>query len=150
MKHRPNQKALDALYHSHDASFILNELASMARQDETILDGLETRLTEKDISRRGIVYLFKKLQEYGAGELIVGRKGHPSRFKWTVDSIGIHPIQDDIPVPKAQNQSTLLAHTYPLRPGLVTTFELPSDITTIEARRLSQFIQSLPFAAEIM
>lgn len=153
-----NEKAINGLYHSNKAyRAILNAVAGMPRQSETVLDTLENKL-DGDVTRRDITGFFKLLEEYGAGEFIEGRRGHPSRFRWSVDSINVttmdvpHVPQIHVEQPvRYQEQPahvpTLIAHRYQLRADLAIALQLPSDLTPTEAHRLSQFIQSLPFTA---
>lgn len=156
-----NENAVNALYTSNKvASTILKELAAMPRQDETVIDTIENKLIKekKAVPRRDIVTFFKRLKEFGVGELIVGRKGHPSRFKWEVNSINVGSQNGIGSKPDYRASAVLSAdalpigapivlipHHYQLRPDLSINFHLPSDITTAEAHRLCQFISSLPF-----
>jgi hypothetical protein len=78
-----NQKATDVFFHSSkDTQVVLNQLAAMPRQKETLIDEIESRLSHK-LSRRDIVAVFKALDTCGAGELIEGCVEHPSRFRWS-------------------------------------------------------------------
>lgn len=161
MKKLVNEKAINGLYHSdHIAHTLLNELAKMPRQDETYLDELEKKLMKdkRAVPRRQLVGFFKRLEDFGVGELIVGRKGHATRFHWEVDSLAIarpdEPQPAQIPpppigglegLPISAGPVVLISHRFQLRPELVITVQLPSDITTVEADRLSGFLRSLPF-----
>lgn len=150
MRKTYNEKALNGLYHSNSvARTLLKELAGMPRQDETLVDVLENKLIKekKPVSRREMVLFFKHLEEYGVGEMIVGRKGHPSRFRWEVDSINVGNQDAGVPVASPAVQS-LITHRYQLRPELAISFELPTDITVSEAYRLTQFLSSLPFGTQ--
>src|SRR5690348_13748672 len=92
MQRSYNDKAINALYLTNEvAKVVLEELASMPRQDETLIENFEHKLVRKhdDVTRRDIVTVFKQLEEYGAGEFIPGRRGHPSRFRWEVDSLKV-------------------------------------------------------------
>lgn len=159
MKAHLNEKAINGLYNSNVyAKAIFHELANMPRQDETVLDAIENKLAKsgKSVPRREIVNFFKSLQDFGAGEMIVGRKGHASRFHWQVDSINLSSIDASFPKTPAPINTApdpltagaptvLISHRFQLRPDLVISIQLPSDITTNEAFRLGQFINSLPF-----
>lgn len=162
MRSNFNERAVNALYVSNQAAkVVLKELASMPRQDETNIESIEKRLirNHEEITRREIVTVFRKLDEYGAGEFIPGRRGHPSRFRWAVDSInvstvdvsftkndGISPSGPPVNLPAFAAESTvMIMHHYQLRKELLLSLQLPGDITSIEAHRLAQFIQSLPF-----
>lgn len=156
-----NERGVTSLYHSSPAArAILNSIAAMPKQKETRLDVLEERLSDdKEVNRRNMVTVFKQLEDFGVGEFIPGRKGHPSRFVWHVDSVNISTL-DVAPLPHhreemrtaqpaAEGHSTsfLITHRFQLRQDLAVTFLLPADISAAEALRLSNFIQTLPFGA---
>lgn len=158
-----NEKALNGLYHSDpDTRAVFIQRASMPRQDETIMDDFESGLAQKGkiIPHRKLVEFFKKLADFGAGEFIVGRKRHPSRFRWEVDSIKIaanygthgehsptiqHPNRPEAGRAIDSAPTKLLKHHYALRPELIITFQLPADLNSAEVVRLCQFLTSLPF-----
>lgn len=164
MRSNFNERAVNALYVSNQsAKIVLKELASMPRQDETNIESIEKRLirNHEEITRRDIVTVFRKLDEYGAGEFIPGRRGHPSRFRWAVDSINVSTVDvsfsknDGVPsgppinLPVFAGESTvMIIHHYQLRKELLLSLQLPGDITSVEAHRLAQFIQSLPFSID--
>lgn len=153
-----NGRAINALFITNAiAQIVLKELSAMPRQDETLIENFEQKIVRKheEVSRREIVSVFKRLEEYGAGEFIPGRRGHPSRFRWEVDSLNIGEESTNptpaAPAVTAANHITespktlLISHHYQLRPDLLISLNLPTDITTTEASRLGQFINSLPF-----
>jgi len=158
-----NEKALICLYaSSKPPKIILNEIAALPKQSETLVKTLDERLKgNKEINPRGIVTFFKTLQEFGMGKFIPGRRGHSSRFRWEVDSrhidsaarrdldreqMGSHPIpvhQDE--AQHGSHKIGMRSHKYYLRPDLQISVHLPTDMTTAEAGRLSQSISSLPY-----
>lgn len=161
-QHSYNEKALSGLYHSSkEGRIILNELATMPRQQETLLESLEKRLAgHKEITRRGIVTFFKTLETFGVGEFIPGRRGHSSRFKWEVDSVNVSRLDVEFPngngepvqaeqykheQGKHEQGSNVITHKFQLRPEMVVSINLPSNITVSEAARFCKFIESLPF-----
>ncbi len=162
-----NLKGLKSLYVTDAiAKSVLDEFASRQRnQQRTKLDQLLLRLSNagKVASRTGVINVLRKLEEYGCGNFITGRKGHPSRFEWQYDlsSVGkaaaggtqsieeIQPIDDEednngeaTPTP-----SNAIEHKYQLRSDWQVGIKLPSDLTAREAARLSEFIKTLPFDA---
>jgi hypothetical protein len=156
MRSNYNDKAINALFLTNTtAQNVLKELSTMPRQDETLIENFEQKMLRKheDVSRRDIVSVFKRLEEYGAGEFIPGRRGHPSRFRWGVDSLKVgdekeEPAQQPVPAQensRAYSSNIMLSHHYQLRPDLIISVTLPADISTNEAHRLGQFINSLPF-----
>jgi hypothetical protein len=42
----------------------------------------------------------------------------------------------------------MITHQFKLRPEMTVTVQLPGDLTEKEAERFSQFLRSLPFAAD--
>jgi hypothetical protein len=44
-----------------------------------------------------------------------------------------------------ESEDGLLVHTFVLRPGLPVTISLPTDFSSGEALRLSEFVKTLPF-----
>lgn len=121
--------------------------------------------------RKEVVEMFKKLQDLGLGEFIVGRRNSPSRFAWTVGMVetakDVFEKQDDTPIkplPKAElemleeepedleeeeeEEEGFTRHTFQLRKNLAVHFSLPSDLTPLEAKRLAILLTALPLAAE--
>lgn len=153
MKNRTyDQAALTGLYNSSTTGrAILQLLSAMPRQDETEIIPFGNALRKKhgEIQHRDIVKTFKQLADYGVGEFIEGRRGHPSRFRWEVDSLHIMqkgPATEQVASPPGI-PSILADYHYPLRPSLTVLLQLPTDISQAEAQRLCQFISSLPFDA---
>lgn len=116
----------------------------------------------EDVSRGAIVEAFRKLEDLGLGEFVVGRRTKPSRFVWRVPMIeagkvakGVSsalPIVDGIDEqsgemvllnPHASRDA--IYHSFNLRPDFVVSFELPRDFSNREATRLTEFIKMLPF-----
>jgi hypothetical protein len=136
---------------------LLDHLAARQRdRSETTVDRLhELLLTEgKQLSRAEIVQGFRSLEKVGAGNFVLGRKGHPSRFRWSVSSTQLAKAaageQASI---KARASPTIpptrreeIGHRFVLRPDFTVSFHLPSDLSSTEAARLSDFIKTLPFA----
>lgn len=162
-----NLKAIKALYSADPtAKSVLDEFASRQRnQQKTKLDQLLLRLGNagKAAPRAEVINVLRKLDEYGCGKFIAGRKGHPTRFEWQYDlvSVGkaaaggtqsieeIQPVDDDedgdgevMPTPEGA-----IEHKYQLRADWQVEITLPADLTTREAARLSEFIKTLPFDA---
>ena len=108
------------------------------------------------LSRSEVIEVFRALEKLGAGTFIVGRKKHPSRFQRTVNLIELGKAargdnqtvvavtRSDLPPPAIK--SDVISHRYVLRPGFTVSFQLPQDLTTIEATRLAEFLKTLPFS----
>jgi hypothetical protein len=60
----------------------------------------------------------------------------PSRGKATLDS------------PELVERTAVLEHRFHLRPGFVTSLQLPVDVTRLEVERICQFLQAIPFVSE--
>jgi hypothetical protein len=144
---------LQALYKSSSpAAKILDNFASRARDRRVVeVDRLEQILP--DLARTEIIELFRKLDEFGFGQFLIGRRGAPSRFEWDVSlrSVGqaaagqgtiVHTPQD---LDDGVQPVHAIKHPYRLRADFIAQIELPADLTTREAERLAEFIKTLPF-----
>jgi hypothetical protein len=109
-----------------------------------------------EISRGGLIEVFRNLEAAGCGTFVVGRRGQPSRFAWQVGlvSVGqaaagkgehIEDISGDAVEEETGEQT--LEHRFQLRPDQQVRLELPRDLTSREASRLADFIRTLPFDA---
>jgi hypothetical protein len=137
---------------------------------EQKVDQLERSLANDGVeaSRRDITRVLKALEHAGCGEYIVGRKGHPSRFRWDVEMVAVGRYAAGISTDIGQVDPSLpsededisaevgpdgrsaaspreFTHGFQLRPQLPVSFRLPADLTTAEAARLADFIKTLPF-----
>lgn len=123
----------------------------------TTIDRLQSALRGggQDVSRRDVIELFKSLQDAGCGTFVVGRRGKPSRFEWSVDltdvgrsAAGEHvkveaiteSDQEDI-----DDNGEMVEHRYHLRAGVELRIALPRDLTVSEAGRVADFVRTLPF-----
>jgi hypothetical protein len=166
---QPNMGAVRELYSiDKTARALFDNLAKRVYNSrEQSVDQLE-RCLEKDgvdVSRRDITHLLKELQRAGCGEYIVGRKGHPSRFRWYVETVDVgrraagipsdighgslNGDEDTLAETRADGDSPASSdefmHRFQLRPDLLVSLRLPADLTTPEAARLADFIKTLPF-----
>lgn len=154
-------KALRNLYQKNPvAGAMLDEFAGRERnRTETKVDNLLYLTVENRPIKRGeIIRVFQELEAIGCGSFVVGRKGHGSRFEWTVGlpSVGKAAAGEDLPVEaisdeERQEEAAQVPegerklYTFPLRPNMDVRLELPLDLSLAEASRLSDFIKSLPF-----
>jgi hypothetical protein len=115
-------------------------LSSLARQGQ-------------EVSRAELIRLLRWLEDLGCGTFVTGRKGHPSRFEWSVSftdlsraaagkQVGVEAMSEG---KDEESEDGLLVHTFVLRPGLPVTISLPTDFSSGEALRLSEFVKTLPF-----
>lgn len=163
-----NTKALKALYSAEPvAKIILDEFGARQRNQQiTKLDQLLLRLSNagKGVARTDAINTFRKLAEAGCGKFLTGRKGHPTRFEWGYDLVSVakaatgevQVVEEIQPAPQTDNGDEpviaevavpegTIEHKYQLRAGWQITLALPSDLTSREAARLSEFIKTLPF-----
>lgn len=131
---------------------------------ETKLERLEDLIRSEggNPSRVDIVSLLKGLQEANCGRFIVGRRGSPSRFEWSVSlrSVGlaatsgsdeVNQMDEDADERDGDDEfaddcdETSITHTFVLRPEYRVKLTLPVDMTSREAKRLSDFLRTLPF-----
>jgi hypothetical protein len=155
------------LYHQNEvARRLFDNLA--ARQNDIRVTPASRAAVLADASHGEIVALLRKLDELGAGEFKLGRRGSKTRMEWllSVRSLGaaaqgaanepeaIDPTQvEDSEAETRENgvsefeagESEWIAHTFQLRPDLRLTFKLPVDLTAKEAERLAGFIRQVPF-----
>jgi hypothetical protein len=150
----PEQTDLRALYSSGvSAKLILDEFAGRTNNQRlTKVDQILNRLSGANVRRSEVIALFRKLQELDHGIFIEGRKGHPSRFEWSSNSIDVGKAAQGGEVPISQVSidtapesgfEEMRKYDFPLRSGVDAKFELPTNLTQREAERLSAFLKSL-------
>jgi len=124
---------------------------------DTTVDRTITILADagRKISRGDAIELFRRLEELGCGQFVIGRRGAPSRFVWAVGIVSVgkaaageSQVVEVIPETPIQTRETI-NHTYHLRPDRQIMLELPIDLTSREAERLAAFIRTLPMNAEL-
>jgi hypothetical protein len=151
--------SLKELYNSDLAArTIFDHLASRQRNSpETSVERLLSFLSEAGptCSKTEVIQFFKALEEAGCGLFILGRKGRPSRFKWSLNliSVGRAAAGNAASVEampevnhEPEHEASTLTHKYVLRPDFVLSLELPADLSVSEASRLAEFIKTLPFS----
>ena len=155
---QPDVKGLKALYKGGAAaSAILDHFASRERNwTSTAVDRLMQNVGRegKAISRGEAIEVLKKLADLGCGSFVVGRRGRPSRFEWSVGMVGvgkaaagesveIEEVSQDDPNEETSEQS--FPHRFQLRPDFLVEVSLPGNLTNAEASRLADYIRTLPF-----
>jgi hypothetical protein len=110
-----------------------------------------------------LIRFLRRLEALGCGKFITGRKGHPTRFEWNyspssvgIAAAGVQPIEQteeansakiaEESAQEAAVDTDTIEHRYRLRADWIVELQLPSDLTTWEATRLSDFIRTLPFS----
>lgn len=155
-KENSDNKALRALYEEDDyAKAVLDDFAGRTNnQRVTEVEQLMRRLRNTELPKWAAIKLFRRLDELGYGRFIVGRKGSPSRFKWSAKlaEVGRAAQGQNLAITSVPEQDPaepdMVSHQFALRPGMTISFDLPADFTDREAERLSQFLRALPFATE--
>ena len=118
----------------------------------TKVDQIQNRLRAEGVPRREVISLFRKLEEFGHGQFIEGRKGHPSRFVWSSSPIAVGKAAqgDEAPIPGVSVNSSdeeadaeLRKYIFPLRSGVDAIIQLPADLTVKESERLGAFVRTL-------
>jgi len=162
-------KLLRELYRTDDvARAVLDHFSHRERNwKEIVVDRLLLNIGNEgsQASRSDVVRVLRGLEKTGCGKFIVGRGGHPSRFRWDVEmvAVGRHAAgqptvieEVDPATPTEEEAETVsesassngvreLTHAFRLRPDLPVSFTLPVDLTAAEAARLADFIRTLPF-----
>ena len=146
---------LRALYGEHDsAKAVLDHFASRERNwKTTTIDRIYSNLSYH-VSRGDIIWVFRELEKCGCGRFVVGRRGQPSRFEWSVEMVGVgqaaagetDQLEEVSPEDEREENgdNDFFEHKFHLRPDLSVTIELPTDLTPQEAARMSRFIETLP------
>jgi hypothetical protein len=107
------------------------------------------------LDRSKVTTFLRTLQDLELGRFLVGRKGYPSRFEWTVALTSVGQVAsgesdeiltDDL-VDAGDDDMELAADqvTYevPLRPDVKAKLTLPANITRIETIRIANFVRGL-------
>jgi hypothetical protein len=71
--------------------FLDSILAAGAEDGRTTVDDI---LADGEIPRRQAIILLRDLESLGYGAFKVGRKGHPSRFEWSIDPAELEAVLD--------------------------------------------------------
>jgi hypothetical protein len=112
------------------------------------------------LERAYVILAMRELDQLRFGKFTVGRRNHESRMTWEVslgdlgkvaqglaadfeDPVLSHGVAQAPDVPGAGSNEIL--HVFHLRPELRVSLRLPSNLTAAEARRLADFVLSLPF-----
>lgn len=135
------------------AKFMLDDFAGRTNNQRlTRVDQLLNRLSDANLHRWQVIALFRRLEDFGYGKFIEGRRGHPSRFEWSANSVEVgKAAQSEVAAISSVSIETapengfeeLREYAFPLRPGVDAKIGLPANLTQKEADRLSAFLKSL-------
>jgi len=114
------------------------------KEDVTDVDTVRNKLELKgrSVERSEVIELFKEVDRNGLGRYVIGRRGRPTRLEWARTVLEGHRAMQESP---SEDAAETIRHRYVLRPDFDVEFDLPSDLTKVEAKRLSEFITTLPF-----
>ncbi len=121
----------------------------------------ELPLTE----RADIIKAVRVMENLGAINFVVGRRGAKSRIQWQVDPKKItleetsngmdeqaaslekfdSSLDNRARMSQPPSGTELVDHSFYLRPKVQITFSLPVDLTESEVERLTAFLKTLPF-----
>ncbi len=146
---------LRALYKTSVPAAKMLENFANRKRDRRIVEVGRVQEILPELDRSSIVEVFRKLAEIGFGHFVIGRRGAPSRFEWTVSlqSVGkaamghgeVEAVADNEIEEEESSSPQPVRHEYRLRPDFTARLELPADLTAREAIRLADFIRTLPF-----
>jgi hypothetical protein len=112
------------------------------------------------LKRADVISTMKELDRLRFGKFIVGRRNKESRMIWnvglgdlgrcaqgTVVDFDEPAMSHDLPqgAEAAGARPDDILHLFHLRPELRISLKLPANLTALEARRLADFVLSLPF-----
>jgi hypothetical protein len=145
-------------------------LAAGAEDGRTTVDDI---LADGEVPRRQAIILLRELESLGYGAFKVGRKGHPSRFEWSIDPADLRAVldgggeQDDDddgagelgtsvaeevttsdPIALASPKRYIrveIDHAFVLRPDCRVILTLPDNLTRREAEVLADWVRNLSF-----
>ena len=129
---------------------------------ETELEDLDALLppeATEHLKRKSENWLtfFKQLERTDCGELILGRRGFKTRFRWhnhpavaraflpyLADSSASHVRDFSAEEGTESRGSAERAHPFPLRQNVTVYVRVPADVTREELNRLADFTRLLP------
>lgn len=133
---------------------ILDDFAGRTNNQRiTKVDQILSRLRDLEIPRWAAIQLFRGLEKLGYGRFIEGRKGHPSRFVWSSNSIEVAKAAkgESVSITMIASDESddndaeeMITHRFYLRAKTVVSIDLPTDFTEKEAERLGSFLKTLP------
>lgn len=162
-----NKQLLVDLYaHVATAQTMLNWLADndVNEAKPTLVEEMFEICKEKDpeLKKDEVTQVMRALNDMGAGDYVIGRRGKPSRFEWKVNpselaQIAKGSLSEASPVANFTSKTNraskkkkvagpkMASHGFRLREDLTISFDLPEDITSAETERLSRMLAAIPF-----
>ena len=129
---------------SHAGAGFVTAVMEESTDETTTADEVERALGKRGLTvgRKAIIEVFKALADLQAGQFIVGRRGHKTRFEWHLPDEGRGARER---LANTESTTPTISHSYRLRPQFEVRVLLPADLSNAEAERLGGFIQTLPF-----
>ena len=132
------------------ASFVADEDWDLA-----LVEGLDFEITELEdvgLERGEAVSLLRRLEDYGVGKFITGRRGWTTRLEITTNENECKKIIHEAKQLKSglsnsfsEAETHSLEVSYHLRPDFLLSMRVPSDFSNSDAERLKRWIDTLPF-----
>lgn len=159
--------ALQRLYQRNAAAMVvLDYFASREKMRwVTPLEDLESKVGA--LHRSDLISVLKELEKVGCGQFIVGRRGHQTRFNWSINAVdiakkisghqGVDEGEEEEEAAAAEGEEEeeggddeeedeeVVEHRFLLRRDFEVKLSLPASLTRFEAERLADFIKTLPF-----
>lgn len=102
-----------------------------------------------DFTRADAIEFFKKLEEFGVGDYVQGRRGHSTRFIFEIPLRELRLILASAevfsPTKNIANGIEVKVHKFLLRPEFETEISLPTDFKHKDCERLKNWLDTLPF-----
>ena len=143
---------------SAPARAILDNFAGRTNtQRITKVEQVLKRFHSIDMQRSAVIAFFRELEKLCYGRFIEGRKGHPSRFEWSSNSVFVGRSAKAEPeealmasvtaspqtVETASNCEGLLKFSFPIRSGVTAYLSIPPQLLPKEAERLALWVSTL-------
>ncbi len=130
---------------------------------EISIEELHTALNGElgNVAKSQVLSLMRELEGHGFGELLLGRRGSKTRFRWKsgprellakegfgAGPVNASPTEDaaETSTPPDAGSAVLVTHRFRLRRGLDVELNLPEDMRSEEADRLANFVRTLPLS----
>ena len=150
------------LYNGDDEDYVefFDYIAEQEHQGAIDVETIKNVIRNQN--RVDAIIVAQEMEKIGVGKFVIGRRGASTRLEWRFrsDSVGqvargdIDELVSLASEDEAGEESTInetsasagyIVHSFRLRPEESVSFKLPSDLSQMEASRLSDFIKSLPF-----
>ena len=152
-----NVDGLKALYSANEcARRLLDHMAGRERNQRVTKLKVVLRRLRSDgtnIRKSDLIGAFRELEKLDCGRYIEGRHGHDSRFDWEITKslVASKAAQGGEADPELETDEIeetydydVLDYSFYLREDFQLTITLPVDLSDSEAKRLANFVETLP------